>query len=92
MQLTEGDRKQFYITDAGKIHLKEQHSVIQQLLDKLETKRDIQNKDELMDIHRAMENLKTSLRLKLNAKPLDAETVRQIAAQIDAAAVAIGRL
>ncbi|MFU9045447.1 PadR family transcriptional regulator [Acinetobacter tibetensis] len=92
VQLTEGDRKQFYITDAGNAHLKEQHSVIQQLLEKLETKRDIQSKDELMDIHRAMENLKTSLRLKLNAKSVDAETVRQIAAQIDAAAVAISRL
>jgi hypothetical protein len=92
VQLTEGDRKQFYITDVGQAHLKEQQTVIQQLLEKLETKRDIQSKDELMDIHRAMENLKTSLRLKLNAKSVDAETVRQIAAQIDAAAVAISRL
>ena len=92
VQLTEGDRKQFYITDVGQAHLKVQQLVIQQLLEKLETKRDIQSKDELMDIHRAMENLKTALRLKLNAKSVDTETVRQIAAQIDAAAVAISRL
>jgi cyclophilin family peptidyl-prolyl cis-trans isomerase len=92
VKLTDGERKQFYITETGQAHLNEQQTVIQQLLEKLETKREIQTQDELLDIHRAMENLKTSLRLKLHTKSVDAETVRRIAEQIDAAAVAISRL
>lgn len=92
VKLTDGERKQFYITETGQGHLNEQQTVIQQLLEKLETKREIQTQDELLDIHRAMENLKTSLRLKLHTKSVDAETVRRIAEQIDAAAVAISRL
>jgi hypothetical protein len=39
-----------------------------------------------------MENLKTSLRLKLKGKDFDAEQVRQVAEKIDQAAVEIGRL
>lgn len=39
-----------------------------------------------------MENLKTSLRLKLKSKDFDAEQVRQVAEKIDQAAVEIGRL
>ena len=39
-----------------------------------------------------MENLKTSLRLKLKNSEINAEEVRLIAEQIDQAAVNIGRL
>ncbi len=89
---TEGDRKQYQITDAGKLHLKEQHVHIQHLLERLETRREIHENDQYLDIHRAMENLKTSLRLKLKGKDFDAEQVRQVAEKIDQAAVEIGRL
>jgi DNA-binding PadR family transcriptional regulator len=89
---TEGDRKQYQITDAGKLHLKEQHAHIKHLLERLETRREIHENDQYLDIHRAMENLKTSLRLKLKGKDFDAEQVRQVAEKIDQAAVEIGRL
>jgi glutaredoxin-related protein len=58
----------------------------------LETRREIHENDQYLDIHRAMENLKTALRLKLKGKDFDVEQVRQVAEKIDQAAVEIGRL
>ncbi|MEG2921708.1 MAG: PadR family transcriptional regulator, partial [Acinetobacter sp.] len=62
------------------------------ILGRFETRREIQNNQQYIDIHRAMENLKTSLRLKLKNSEINAEEVRLIAEQIDQAAVNIGRL
>ncbi len=92
VQNTDGDRKQYHITEMGKKHLTEQQEQVKHLLERLETRRQIKNTDQLIDIHRAMENLKTSLRLKLNSKEIDVEQVRKIAEKIDQAAVEIGRL
>lgn len=89
---SEADRKQYHITEAGKLRLQERGDMIKQLLEKLETKREIQSNDKFLDIHRAMENLKTALRLQLGSKELDAEKIRKIAENIDQAAVEIGRL
>ena len=86
------DRKQYHITATGVEHLQQQQKITKELLEKLNTRREIQNNDQLIDIYRAMENLKTSLRLKLNGKEFDPEQVRQIAEKIDRAAVEIGRL
>ena len=55
-------------------------------------RREIHSNDQLIEIHRAMENLKTALRLKLNTTELKQEQIYQIAEKIDQAAVAIGRL
>lgn len=89
---TEGDRKQYHITQAGRQHLEEQQAMLEKLWEKLKLKREIQNSDHLLDIHRAMENLKTALRLKLNITDIEQDKVRQIAEKIDLAAVEIGRL
>ena len=89
---TESDRKQYHITQAGIAHLQQQQTIKQELLEKLQTRREIHNNDQLLDIHRAMENLKTSLRLKLKAQDFNPEQVRQIAEKIDQAAVEITRL
>lgn len=89
---TESDRKQYHITQIGTEHLQQQQGVTQELLEKLQTRREIHNNDQLLDIHRAMENLKTSLRLKLKAQDFSPEQVRQIAEKIDQAAVEITRL
>lgn len=89
---TEADRKQYHITQAGIAHLQQQQTITQELLEKLQTRREIHNNDQLLDIHRAMENLKTSLRLKLKAQDFNPEQVRQIAEKIDQAAVEITRL
>lgn len=92
VESTADDRKQYHITDAGKLHLKEQQQHIQHLLARLETRREIHENDQYLDVHRAMENLKTALRLKLKGKDFNAELVRQVAEIIDQAAVKIGRL
>lgn len=89
---TEADRKQYHITQAGIAHLQQQQTITQELLEKLQTRREIHNNDQLLDIHRAMENLKTSLRLKLKNQDFNPEQVRQIAEKIDQAAVEITRL
>ena len=89
---TEADRKQYHITQAGIAHLQQQQTIKQELLEKLQTRREIHNNDQLLDIHRAMENLKTSLRLKLKNQDFNPEQVRQIAEKIDQAAVEITRL
>nr|WP_228257189.1 PadR family transcriptional regulator [Acinetobacter sp. WCHAc060025] len=91
-QMTEGDRKQYHITEAGNTHLQLQNDQVNHLLERLETRREIHENDQLLDIHRAMENLKTALRLKLKNNDFDSEQVRQIAEKIDQAAVEIGRL
>lgn len=92
VESTADDRKQYHITEAGKSHLKEQHQHIQYLLERLETRREIHENDQYLDVHRAMENLKTALRLKLKGRDFDAEQVRKVAEIIDQAAVKIGRL
>lgn len=52
----------------------------------------IQNNEQYLDIKRAMENLKASLKLKIQHSALSAEQIRVIAEQIDQAAVNIARL
>ncbi|MFI8034310.1 PadR family transcriptional regulator [Acinetobacter sp. ABJ_C3_5] len=92
ISLLDAERKQYQITDYGDSYLKEQQDMLLALLQKLRLRREIHNNDQLIDIHRAMENLKTALRLKLNITDLKPEQIHQIAEQIDQAAIAIGRL
>ncbi len=92
VEAVEDDRKLYYINALGAQHLQQQHHMLQVLLDKLHTRREIHNNDQLHDIQRAMENLKTSLRLKLQSQHFDPDHIRQIAEKIDQAAVEIGRL
>ncbi|TCB50923.1 PadR family transcriptional regulator [Acinetobacter sp. ANC 4779] len=86
---SDSDRKQYTITVAGINHLKDKRELLESILGRLKTRREIQNNDHYLDIYRAMENLKTSLRLKFKNSILNEETVRQIAKSIDQAAVAI---
>lgn len=90
--LLDAERKQYQVTQYGETYLKEQQDMLLALLEKLRLRREIHNNDQLIDIHRAMENLKTALRLKLNVAGLKTEQIHQIAEQIDQAAIAIGRL
>jgi hypothetical protein len=88
----DGERKQYKITVTGINHLKGQKEHLEHILSRLETRREIQNNDQYLDISRAMENLKTSLRLKLKNSALTEETIHQIAKSIDQAAVCISRI
>lgn len=86
------DRKQYQITDLGQVHLTAQQEKLQYILDRFETRREIHQNDRYLDIHRAMENLKTALRMQLKTTTLNPDQVRAIADKIDHAAVEIGRL
>ena len=90
--LLDAERKQYQVTQYGETYLKEQQDMLLALLEKLRLRREIHNNDQLIDVHRAMENLKTALRLKLNVAGLKTEQIHKIAEQIDQAAIAIGRL
>ncbi|MDM9637593.1 PadR family transcriptional regulator [Acinetobacter nosocomialis] len=92
INLLDVERKQYQITEFGKTYLTEQQDKLSGLLEKLRLRREIHSNDQLIEIHRAMENLKTALRLKLNTTDLQREQIYQIAEKIDQAAVAIGRL
>jgi DNA-binding PadR family transcriptional regulator len=86
---SDGNRKQYTITVAGIKYLNCQRELLETILGRLETRREIQNNNQYLDIYRAMENLKTALRLKLKNIALNEETIRQIAKSIDQAAISI---
>ncbi len=92
ISLLDAERKQYQVTQLGEAYLQEQQDKLLALLEKLRLRREIHNNDQLIEIHRAMENLKTALRLKLNIADLQQEQIYQIAEKIDQAAIAIGRL
>lgn len=86
-------RKQYALTPEGEAHLAEQAEVLQRIETRLTQTRDQARARRVPDIQRAMENLKTALRLRFEGNtPPDDETLRQIAETIDRAAVEIGRL
>ncbi|MEQ1311076.1 PadR family transcriptional regulator [Acinetobacter sp. XH1639] len=92
ISLLDAERKQYQVTEYGETYLKDQKEMLTALLEKLRIRREIHNNDQLIEIHRAMENLKTALRLKLNIADLQQEQIYQITEKIDQAAIAIGRL
>jgi len=92
ISLLDAERKQYQVTEEGEAYLKQQRDLLTALLEKLRLRREIHGNDQLIDIHRAMENLKTALRLKLNTADLKLEQIHQIAEKIDQAAVEISRL
>ncbi len=82
----EGARKSFAITEAGTEALNANQDAVKTILARIAAS---QPREAGLPILRAMENLKTSLRLKLGSGPLSAETTRKIAETLDAAAKAI---
>lgn len=86
------ERKQYSITEQGEQHLVIKADQLDNIRNRFETRRKIQNQAEYLDIKRAMENLKTALRLKLEQGEVNPEIIREIATQIDQAAVEITRL
>lgn len=90
---TEGSRRQYALTEAGRAHLAEQAEALARIEARLAHTRDQARARRVPDIQRAMENLKTALRLRFDGEtPPDEASVRQIAEAIDRAAVEIGRL
>ena len=73
-------------------HLEVEQANVEKILSRFDTRKKIQNNEQYLDIKRAMENLKASLKLKIQHSELSAEQIRVIAEQIDQAAVNIARL
>jgi len=92
VKLSVDERKQYHITAKGLKHLAAHQHEINKVLDRFNTRKQIQNDEQYVDIKRAMENLKTSLRLKLSHTELSSKDVLKIAEQIDQAAANITRL
>ncbi|MFZ2872746.1 PadR family transcriptional regulator [Zavarzinia sp.] len=92
IQLCESNRKLYAVTEAGRAFLDTNKGAVDALFARMAETRAIHGDGPPPQIIRAMENLKTALRLKLAAgKPSD-EAIRQAAAAIDAAALAIENL
>lgn len=92
VKLSEDERKQYHITAKGLKHLAVHQDEINKVLDRFNTRKQIQNNEHYVDIKRAMENLKTSLRLKIQHTELNLEQIREISGKIDQAAVEIARM
>lgn len=92
VQTQAGGRKQYSITPEGQAHAQEQSAAIQQVLSKLAQLRERSAARRVPDLQRAMENLKTSLRMGFANGEADAERVRKAADIIDRAAAEISRL
>ncbi|GAA5235878.1 PadR family transcriptional regulator [Verticiella sediminum] len=88
----EGGRKQYCITPGGEVHLVEQAEAVQRLLARLHRGREQARARGIPEIQRAMENLKTALRLRFEHDAPDAETVGRLVGVIDRAAVEIGQV
>lgn len=82
INLLDVERKQYQITEFGEAYLNEHQDKLSGLLEKLRLRREIHSNDQLIEIHRAMENLKTALRLKLNTTELKQEQIYQIAEKL----------
>jgi len=86
----QGGRKSYVITDEGKAFLAENREAADGLLGRAGSEGG--DRPRQMQIMRAMQNLKTALRMRLAAGALDEAAVDQIAAAIDEAAQKIGKL
>ncbi len=88
----EGSRKKYAITAIGTAFLDENRSTIDRIFYKLQLKREALKSERPLQILRAMQNLKTSLVLKLESETDTEDMVTNIAKLIDQLAIDIGRL
>ncbi|KYQ70544.1 PadR family transcriptional regulator [Acinetobacter pragensis] len=91
-ELNTDDRKRYSITEHGIQHLVAEKATVDKILCRFDTRKQIHNDEQYVDIKRAMENLKASLRIKIQHCELTPEQVYAIAEKIDQAAVEISRM
>lgn len=89
VEISKDERKQYHITPQGLMHLQDHQSELDKIFERFNTRNQIQNNSEFLDIKRAMENLKMALRLKIQHENLTQAQVCMIAEKIDQAAVEI---
>ena len=88
VEVQEGGRKLHSVTDAGRAYLAEATQEVERVRRRMDDAR-ARGGEPPASIRRAMENLRTALRLKLDGAPLDPERARAVAAALDAAALAV---
>lgn len=91
LESSEGGKKLYAITDAGKAAVEESKADIERLFARMSAVRDRYGAARSPQIQRATENLRLALRLRLERGNIDDETAQKIAAAIDACAQAIER-
>jgi DNA-binding PadR family transcriptional regulator len=84
--ITEGNRKSFTITPEGTAALAAERASLEAILARIVQ---VQAQEPALPVVRAMENLRTALRLKLASGPTAADLARKIADVIDHAARSI---
>ncbi len=77
---TDGTKRLFSITEAGKAALAETRPVLEGMLGRLS---EAPSRESVMPVRRAMENLKTALRMKLGARNANPEALRKATDMID---------
>ena len=88
----EGGKKLFTVTPEGEAWLGEQAAALAELAARMEQAAAANRGRSAPQILRAMENLRTALRLRLSSGPLSDEQVAAVAAALDAAAQAVERV
>jgi DNA-binding PadR family transcriptional regulator len=86
---SEGARKAFAITDEGRAALETNKATVEAIFQKMAQVAEMAGIGPAPQIIRAMENLRTALRLKLESGKLAGDQVARIAAALDAAAKAV---
>lgn len=89
---SDGAKKQFAITEAGRAHLAEREGEVAALFERLGTLNDLRSRMRAGPIKRAMTNLRIALAQRMSAEEADAETQHAIAQILDEAAQKIERL
>lgn len=91
-QQSEGAKKLFAITDAGKTHLTERAEEVTSLMARLDQIGEVRQRSDRSSVRRAMGNLRQVLVNRLSAGDADEEAVHTMVALIDEAAQKIEKL
>ena len=87
----EGGRKLYKITEQGSAELDASRAEVDVILEKMSQARARSPREAPAPVARAVENLQTALRLKLQAGPLNEIQARAVAEALDLAAVSVER-
>ena len=88
---SEGGKKQYAITDAGRAELEAQKDRVDDILGRIRQLGEAYGTRRAPEIMRAMHNFRMALRLKFGRGDLTAEQITKIAEILDAAAKEVGR-
>lgn len=91
-QASEGSKRLFRVTEAGRAHLAERAGHVEAVLRRMGDVRAERERGDVTPVLRAMANLRTALRLRLARGEVSPETMRRAAALIDELATKVDEL